>query len=183
MLVNLRALLGVIVDIVLLRRGPESLPASAPLLAIVVVLNIAVSAIAFEIFPVGPEITAIELIIGVLVPLFWYRVAFVLANKRERFVQTMIAFFGTNLLFQPLFAPLLATLLPFVLKNDPKVTPPAIASLLFVAVAGWALVVLIRIVRAAFEWPIFAVIIFISGETMAALLVNAMLFGTQAPPA
>jgi len=43
MLANLRALFGLLVDIVLLRRGPESLPASPSLLVIVIVLNTAMS--------------------------------------------------------------------------------------------------------------------------------------------
>jgi hypothetical protein len=183
MLVNLRALLVRLIDIVLLRGGPESLPASVSLLVTVVVLNLVVTVVSFEIFPVGPQITAFELIVGTLVPLLWYRAAFVLVNKRDRFVQTMIAFFGSNLLFQPLFAPLLATLLPYLLKQDPNVTPPALASVLLLAVALWALLVLTRIVRAAFEWPTFAAIIFIFGQTMVAILINAVLFGKQAPPA
>ena len=45
MLVNLRAVLARVVDIVLLRAGPETLPASTGLLAVVVAVNVAVSAV------------------------------------------------------------------------------------------------------------------------------------------
>ena len=40
MLANLRALFGCVVDIILLRRGPEALPAAQGLLVVLVALNV-----------------------------------------------------------------------------------------------------------------------------------------------
>jgi MFS-type transporter involved in bile tolerance (Atg22 family) len=179
MLVNLRALLARLVDIVLLRGGPESLPASPMLLGVVIVANLAVYVIVLALIPTGHEMSILELIVSTAVPLLWYQIAFSLANKPERFVQTMIAFFGVNTLFQPVIAPMLATLLPYVEKQDPAVTPPAALSLLFFLVALWLLIVWARVVRAAFEWPYIVVIIFILGQNFAAVFVDAMLFGAR----
>jgi hypothetical protein len=180
MLVNLRALFARIIDIVLLRAGPESLPASTSLLAILVVVNLVVTASVLTLIPGSRDLSIIELIVSALVPLLWYQVAFALANKPERFVQTMIAFFGVNILFQPLLAPLVAALLPYMAKPDPTVSPPAALSLLFLLVSVWLLVVWARVVRTAFEWPYFVVIIFIFGQTIAAIFIDVMLFAT--PP-
>jgi hypothetical protein len=182
MLVNLRALLVAIVDIILFRRGPESLPASVSLLAGLIVVNAALSELLFALFPVGRDMSAWELAVGILVPLLWYWVAFSLARKPERFMQTMIAFFGVNIVFQPMVAPLIATLAPYMIKQDPNLPPPAALSLLFFVVAIWALVVWVRVLRAAFEWPYIAIIIFIFGQAFAAIFVDVMLFGTPPKP-
>ena len=182
MLVNLRALLVAIVDIILFRRGPESLPASVGLLAGVIAVNTALSELLFMLFPVGRDMSVGELVVAFLVPLLWYRVAFILAGKPERFLQTMIAFFGVNIVFQPMLAPLIATLAPYMVKPDPNLPPPAALSLLFFAIAVWALVVWVRVVRAAFEWPYVAVVIFIFAQAFAAVFVDMMLFGSPPKP-
>lgn len=182
MLVNLRALLGAIVDIILFRRGPESLPASVGLLAALIAVNGALSTLLLLLFPVGQEMSVWEMVVGVLVPLLWYWVAFSLASKPERYVQTMIALFGVNIVFQPMVAPLVATLAPYMIKQDPNLPPPAALSLLFFVIAIWALVVWVRIVRAAFEWPYIAVIIFVCGQAIAAIFVDLLLFSTPPKP-
>jgi hypothetical protein len=182
MLVNLRALLARLIDIVLLRGGPESLPVSPTLLGVVIAMNAAVGAIFNAFFPVGREMSVWELVVGTLVPLLWYQAAFVLANKRERFTQTMTALFGVNILFHPLVAPLLPPLVPYIMKQDPAATPPVALALLFFAISAWALIVWIRIIRAAFEWPILGVIVFILGQTVFGIFVDVMLFAVPAKP-
>ena len=81
----------------------------------------------------------------------------------------------------PVLIPMIATLLPYIEKPDPMANPPAALE-----PAGrpcsaiWLLIVQVRIVRAAFEWPYVGAIIFIFGLNFAAALVYAMLFGV--PP-
>jgi len=177
MLANLRALFVRVVDIVLLRRGPESLPASSTLLAIVVALNVAVAALLNSILPSAPPNWASQLLVSTFVPLLWFRLAFVLAKKPERFLQTMMAFFGANLLFLPALVPLVSALLPYIGNQDPAVVPPAGLSLLGAFFAVWLLIVWVRAVHAAFGWPYFAAAIFIFGQNFAAAAVYALLFG------
>jgi len=182
MLVNLRALLVRLIDIVLLRGGPEQLPASPGLLAMVVVVNIAVSAIATSIIPTAPRGLSVEFLVDAAVALVWFHLAFTLVKKRERFVQTMIAFFGVFTLFLPVILPLAVTLLPYTVNSDPANPPPALPTLLGAALVIWLVIVLVRIVKAAFEWPYFVAIAFIFGLRIATVLVYAMLFGVPPKP-
>jgi hypothetical protein len=180
MLVNLRALLVRLIDIVLLRGGPEQLPASTGLLAFVVATNVAVSALVYSLIPNPPGNWQMQLVVGTVVSLLWFRVAFSLANKPERFLQTSTAIFGVTTLFIPALIPMIATLLPYIEKPDPLVSPPAALSLLAAVLGIWLLIAQVRIVRAAFEWPLVAAIIFIFGLNFASALVYGMLFGV--PP-
>jgi hypothetical protein len=182
MLVNLRALLVRLIDILLLRGGPEQLPASPTLLAVVVALNVAVSALVYALIPNAPNNWELQLVVGTVVSLVWFRVAFSLANKPERFLQTCIAIFGITTLFVPALIPMIATLLPYIEKPDPMVNPPAALSLLAALLGIWLLIVQVRIVRAAFEWPLVGAIIFIFGLNFASALVYGMLFGVPPNP-
>jgi hypothetical protein len=179
MLVNLRALFGLLVDIVLLRRGPESLPASPSLLAILVVLNGALSALIAALIPTHPDISIVELVVSPVVPMAWYAIAFAVVKKSERFVQTMVAFFGVNLLFQPVVAPMLAALTPYMEKQDPAMPPPAALSLLFIVLSVWLLIVWVRIVRTAFEWPTVVAFIFVFAQNLVAIYVYTAMFGVS----
>ena len=129
MLANLRALFGGVVDITFFRSGPESLPASQALLAIVVVLFIAVSVVmsALVSLPVADALAGA--VLGSVVMLAWFRAALAIANKRERFLQTCTAIFGVNLVFQPALVPLAGALKPYFEKADPTVAPPAARSI------------------------------------------------------
>ena len=73
MLVNLRALLVRLIDIVLLRGGPEQLPASPGLLAMIVAVNVAVSAIIMRSFPQRRKTWQLQLLVGTVVALLWFR--------------------------------------------------------------------------------------------------------------
>jgi hypothetical protein len=179
MLVNLRALLVRLIDIVLLRGGPESLPASASLLAILVVLSGAESALVASLIPAGPPVSVFELIVSSVLPLSWFWIAFAVAQKSERFVQTSIAFFGVNMIFQPVLAPMLVALAPYIEKQDPSMPPPAALSMLFLALTVWVVIIWVRIIRAAFEWPTFVAIIFVLAQNLVAVYVYAMLFGVS----
>ncbi|MEO8016422.1 MAG: hypothetical protein ABI769_01305 [Pseudomonadota bacterium] len=177
MLVNLRALLARLLDIVLFRGGPESLPASTTLLAIVIVMNIITGLAVVAITSGAVEFPAMELLVTTLVPLLWYQVAFSMVMKRERFVQTMIAYFGVNMLFAPLLTPVVTALAPYFQPPDPNNPAPAALSLLFLMIGVWVFVVWVRVVRAAFEWPYVGAILFVFAENIVAFYIYLLLFG------
>jgi len=178
MLANLRVLFGRLIDIVLLRGGPESLPASAGMLGVTILFNVIVTLIVVSLIPkASASFSPLEMIVSIFVPLLWFQVAFSLVKKTERFVQTMIGFFGVNALFQPFVTPMLAALAPYLAKQDPNMPPPAALTLLFLAVFVWLLVVWARIVHAAFEWPYVASIIFVLAQNFFAFMVYSALFG------
>jgi hypothetical protein len=182
MLVNLRALLVRLIDIVLLRGGPEQLPASPGLLAIVVALNVAVSALIYSLIPDAPNNWQMQLLVGTVVSLLWFRVAFSLANKPERFLQTSTAIFGITTLFIPALIPMIATMLPYIEKPDPMMNPPAALSLLAAILGIWLLIIQVRIVSAAFEWHWLVALIFIFGLNFASAVVYGVLFVVPPKP-
>ena len=177
MLVNLRALLARLIDIVLLRGGPENLPASPGLLVFVIAMNI-VTGLAVVALTAGiTEFPAMQLFVMTLVPLLWYQIAFSMAMKRERFLQTMIAYFGVNMLFTPLLTPLAYALLPYLNPPDPNNPAPAALSLLSLLIVVWVFVVWLRVVRSAFEWPYFGAILFVFAEYLVTFYIFLALFG------
>jgi hypothetical protein len=178
MLANLRVLFGRLLDIVLLRGGPESLPAVPAMLIVTILINVVVSVAVVALIPAGPAFSLVGMIVSVALPLLWFQVAFTLAKKPERFVQTMIAFFGVNTLFQPAMAPLFAALIPYMQKADPAVPPPAALSLLFLGLVVWIFIVWVRIVHAAFEWPLVAAIVFIIAQNFFFLWVYSAVLTT-----
>lgn len=180
MLVNLRALLVRLIDIVLLRGGPEQLPASSGLLALAVAFNVTVSALAYSLISNAPNNWTTMLMVETVVALLVIRAAFLLANKLERFLQTATALFGTSALFMPVVIPMSATLLPYIVKPDPAVPPPAALSLLATIIGLWLLIVQVRILRAAFEWHWIAALLFFFALNIATALIYGALFGV--PP-
>lgn len=184
MLVNLRALFGGIVDIILMRRGPEHLPASVVVLVCTIALNLAIYALATLLGTKPPANWPLQLAVGTAVSLLWFRLALTLLKKRERFVQTMTAIFGTNALFLPAMVPLAAAVLPYLQKkaDAAAAAPPSVLAMLFLILALWQLVVQVRIVHAAFEWAYFASVLFIFGQGFVSLIVFYLLFGVPQSP-
>jgi hypothetical protein len=189
MLANLRALFGVVVDIVLLRRGPEHLPVSQTLLFITIVLSVLASSLMGVATGLSPAVALLQASVGAIVMLVWFHLALSLANKRERFTQMMSALFAVNALFMPVLIPLVVAVLPYIQKPDPANPPPGGPLFLASAIGLWALVVEVRIVRAAFEFlsmgrfAWMGAVLLVFGEFFAAGLVAMMLFGGPAQPA
>ena len=183
MLANLRALFGVVVDIVLLRRGPEHLPASPALLIVAIAFNLAVSAVLVALTPRSPPTWPLQLAAGTLILLLWFRASFEVAQKRERFVQTMTAYLTASTVFMPALVPLASALQPFMADPENIKQPPAMVLIPAVVVLFWMVTVQARIVRAAFEWPLFLSIVFILAQNFVSAFLLALMFGTPRPEA
>jgi hypothetical protein len=170
-------LFGVVVDIILLRRGPEQLPASSALLAVVVGIYMAISAMVVASVSTQDRNWPAELIIGTVSMLAWYQVALRLAKKRERFAQTMTAMFGVSTIFAPLLMPMLNTVATQV---QAKEQPSQFMTLLSLFLLVWLIVVFVRIVRAAFEWPWPAALLLVMGQEIFSILAFVLVFGAPA---
>jgi uncharacterized membrane protein (UPF0136 family) len=175
MLANLRALFSVIVDIVLLRRGPEQLPASPVLLAAVVGVYLVISSLVAASVSVQDRNWPVELLIGTATMLIWYQVALRLAKKRERFPQTMTAMFGVSTIFAPLLVPLLNSVQTQILA---KQQPSQFTAMLALFLMVWLVVIFVRIVRSAFEWPWPAALLLVIGQEIFSVVVFVLVFGT-----
>ncbi|HET9863314.1 MAG TPA: hypothetical protein VFP37_07705 [Steroidobacteraceae bacterium] len=177
MLVNLRALFGVVLDIILLRRGPEQLPASPTLLVAAVVLYVAGFSFFVLVLPLTLPAALIQSALGAAVMLLWFRIALAIAGKPERFLQTLTAIFAVNVMFLPILVPLLGAVLPYLEKADPSVPIPAALVIVTMIVGIWGLLVEVHIVRAAFECPWVGGFLLVVGEIFASVFVASLLFG------
>ena len=180
MLANLRALFGVFVDILLLRRGPEHLPASVPLLGSIVMVYVVLYGVTYRAFvipqlPEPPENWPLQLGVGTLITLLWFRVALQLVRKSERYVQTMTAMFAVNTLFIG-SVPLVAALMPYM--NRKSTEPPVALMFLLTALVVWVIAVLSRIVRSAFEWSWPAAVLFVLASYFGGAILLSIIFGT-----
>jgi hypothetical protein len=168
--------LRVLTGIVRLQKGPEDLPFSAALLVLLIVASSALDAVTWMVVPL-PEKTAAQasgpllIAIGVAVAIFWYGGLLRLAGKSERFVQTLTAVFGFQIILAP--ALLFTAWFYFSYYQDPTWKFPA--GLLRSAVEIWALVILARILRAATGWPMFScVLLAVANELLSALLMASV---------
>jgi hypothetical protein len=48
-------------------------------------------------------------------------------------------------------------------------------------IGAWVITLWVRIVRSAFEWPVFVSIVFVFAQNVVALYIYAALFGVSAP--
>jgi hypothetical protein len=183
MLANLRALFGVVVDIVLLRRGPEHLPASPQLLGVVLAIYLAVYMVLTALVTHAPANWPLQLLVVTAIQALLLHAGLVAANKRERFTQTTTAYFAASTLFLPILVPLESMMRPFM--SSPEAMREAPVTLVVPgAVFGiWAILVQARVVRSAFEWRLFLAIIFIIAMNFVSALLLALLFGTPKPAA
>jgi hypothetical protein len=189
MLANLRALLGMVADIIRLKGGPENLPASAALLACVVAVFAGGTAIAAaSVATADQQAWPIEVLVGIVVTLGWFHVALGLAKKRERFIQTMTALFAVRAIFTPALIPMLAGFRPyFAAAADAANTgaatphpavmpdPPGALAALVLFLMIWLLVIEVRIIRAAFEWPTAGALFLVLTQEFAVAVVYGLL--------
>jgi surface polysaccharide O-acyltransferase-like enzyme len=179
MLGSLRALLGVIVDIILLRRGPEHVPASPALLAVVIAVYAVGAAITGALFSPADQPWALELVVAIVVTLAFYQIALNVAKKRERFTQTMTAMFAVRAIFTPLLVPMMGSLMSSIQAKEPA---SSMLALLFFAGVLWVFVVDVRIMRSAFEWPTPAALLLVIAQQIVLLIIAVLLLGGQQPP-
>ena len=177
MLANLRALFGVVVDIVLLRRGPEHLPASPALLGTVIAIYIVSYAVLTALMPNPLTNWPLYLLASTGFTVLWFRASLALAKKIERFVQTTTAYFAATTLFLPLLVPLEAVLRPYMISQEAMREAPVMLVFPGAALGVWGLVVQARITRDAFEWRLFRGILFILAMNFLSALVLGVMFG------
>lgn len=155
------ATLKTLFDILLLRAGPEDLPASSRLLwgafATLVALQTGLGAWLM------PEDTSIlpQALLSGLASLAWLAVVLRLFGRPERFTQTASAMLGIACLFAPISLPVIAAIRPQAgqaVEWSPLVMLAFGISLFLVYVNG-------RLLRAAIERPLLqCIVLFLLGE-------------------
>jgi len=160
------AILGLFADIARLRRGPEDLPASSTLLLLTIVAYAALDALLLSITPGLPGNSIVLIAIDMAVTLAWYAMLLRIAQKPERYLQTVTAVLG----FQLVLAPILLASGWLFLKYQADTTWQLPASMVRLAVEVWALIVLSRILRSATGWPMFGCVALSIGQELVTLM-------------
>jgi hypothetical protein len=139
------------VGILRMRKGPEDVPASVPLLTATLVGGVLLRlflllAIPAETYGSPMVIMALEFGISLLSMALMLHAA----GHQERFLQTITAVFGCQLVMAPgLFA---GRWLQVTYGEQPGMELPSM--LLSAVIAVWLLVAMVRILRSATQWPV-----------------------------
>lgn len=143
----MKEVIGLYVQIALLRRGPQDLPASRLLLILTVCGYAAVNALVSALLPPAQD-WQLQLTVDVLFTLAWYAALLRLAGRRERFLQTATGVFG----LQSVVAPLLIAS-EWLMRRYGQDTnwqlPIAVGGL---ALVMWLIAANSHVVKAALEW-------------------------------
>lgn len=143
----MREVIRLYVQIALLRRGPQDLPASRLLLILTVCGYAAVNALVSSLLPPSTGWPP-QLAVDVLFTLAWYAALLQLTSRSERFLQTATAVFG----FQAVLSPLLIASEWLMRRFGQDTTwqlPIAVAGL---ALVIWLIAANTHVVKAALEW-------------------------------
>ena len=171
----MKEVIGLYVQIVLLRRGPQDLPVSRLLLILTVCGYVAVSGVVQALLP-SPSGWPLILAVEVLFTLAWYAALLQLTGRTERFLQTVTGVFGFRAVLAP---PVLAS--QWLLQryqHDPVWQLP-------VSVGGLALVVWLiaansHIVKQALDWSTAASVALVILQVVSGELLVLALFAPVA---
>jgi hypothetical protein len=143
------------VDIALWRKGPQHLPASIVLLAIVAALDGVLTLIFTHGVDPAQKHLPLRILLEVVFSLGWIWLLLAVFRRPERFVQTATAIFGTSVLLTPLMFGMQGVL--GNLADGSLLAVPMRLGLLTLYV--WYLLINAHIVRSALEVNLFMAII------------------------
>jgi hypothetical protein len=154
-------------QLLLLRRGPQHLPASGLLLLLTVAAYVVVNCVACSMLPPAGNWPAL-LIVDVGFLLLWNAALLRLAGRPERILQTTTAVFG----FQTLLAPLLVAWgwLWQRSHGDPNWQTPLL--IVGYGLLVWQIAINSRIIRAALEWSTTASVALVVVQAIAEQLLQ-----------
>lgn len=134
------------IEIALFRKGPQDLPASGFLLGLALALHAVVLAISIYIFPAGDvPVAAARTLASVVSEFVLVWVVLLAFNKGQRFLQTMTAVVGVDIVLGLAFIPLLASLPPTPDHGQLS----AFQSLVYLGLMAWGVTALAWILRHA----------------------------------
>ena len=172
----MKALLDLLRDLVLLRRGPQDVPFSPGLLGAILFVGMALDFMVLtrigNATDVAPQV-GLSALLSLALP--W--AALSIAGKRERFVQTATALAGVGIVFTLLMVPVVLGVGPAPQGTQQPTNAQYALSLLYLVLVGWALSVRGNILRHALEVSlpigVLVAVVFFAVE----VLLTSMLFG------
>ena len=167
----MREIIRLFVQIALLRRGPQDLPASPLLLALTVGGFVAVGAAISSLLPPNAG-WAPQLLVETLFTLAWYAALLQLVGRSERFLQTATAVFGLRLVLAP---PIISSqwLMRRFMQDTTWQLPVAVGGL---ALVIWLIAANSQVVKAALDWSSAASVALVILQIVAGELLLLALF-------
>ncbi len=170
------SILKLYLDIALLRRGPEDVPASRSLLYATLGAFIALNALLTVTFRPTVENWLPQLVVTVAFTLLWYRALLALFGRSERYVQTLIAVLGFGCIMTPVLLPAVGAMAPYMETEQPGQAMPSVMLLLLPLIV-YVLYVSARILHAAIERPMFQCVMLVLLQAFLEPLLLLALFG------
>ncbi len=171
----MRDVIRLFVQIALLRRGPQDLPASTFLLVVTVIGYAVVVVVVSSLLP-PTSAWSMPLLVYVLFTLAWYIGMLRLVGRPERTVQTVTAVFGLQAVVSPPMIVSQWLMRRFGQDSDWQL-PIAFSGLVLVI---WLIAALSQVVKAALEWSTAASVALVILQIAAAQLVAIAVFPTGA---
>ena len=167
------------INIALLRRGPEDVPASALLLVLTIVAYVLLTLILGAALPLAVDTRMAVIATDCFVALLWYWVVLRVAGRPERFLQTSTAVFGIQVVIAPLFGVMRWLMLTY--KDNPDWQLPAMALMFVVSI--WTLTVNARVLRSATEWRTGFCVALVVLQGAIGLVLTLLMFPGDTPAA
>jgi hypothetical protein len=144
----MKELVRLFVQIALMRRGPQDLPASATVLAATAAGYFLINCVVSAVLPPikGPWFG--HLIVDVLFTLAWYALLLRIIGRPERFLQTSTAVFGYQAVLSPFWIASIWLIQQFA-EGDAWRFPVVMLGL---AIVVWLVAANARVLKAALEW-------------------------------
>ncbi|MEP7312769.1 MAG: hypothetical protein ABI859_09310 [Pseudomonadota bacterium] len=167
-------------EIAVFRRGPEDLPTSAVLLLLTIAAYLLVTLGLGSVMPVtaGNRIDLLALGAAFVVACYW--VVLRLAGRPERFLQTVTAVFGFQLVIAPINVGFRALFQRYA--GGEPLALPVWFMLLAMLLAVWTLAINGRILRSATGWPLFSCIVLVVLQELLGVVVILSILPVEAPP-
>jgi hypothetical protein len=175
-----------LLDVCLLRAGPQDLPYSPALARGLIVLQVGVNLLYAASTDMPQPVARIAVADGVLLGVAWAVLAW--RGRTPRAAQTISALFGCSLVFLLALMPL--TWLALALTPDPALAAAAqtavdprrvVLSLAMLALLGWKMMVNGHVFRHAYDWPHGAGILLALGLFMLQQGLDQLLFSLPEP--
>jgi hypothetical protein len=171
----MREVVRLFVQIALLKRGPQDLPASVFLLVVTVIGYAVVVVVVSSVLPPA-NAWSLPLLVYILFTLAWYVGMLRLLGRPERTVQTITAVFGLQAVVAPPMIVSQWLLRRFGQDSDWQL-PVTVSGLVLVI---WLIAALSHVVKAALEWSTAASVALVILQFAAAQLLTIAVFPTGA---
>ncbi|MGH8139607.1 MAG: hypothetical protein ACREVV_15640 [Steroidobacteraceae bacterium] len=168
----MRELIRLFMQIALLRRGPQDVPASPLLLAVTVAGYFAVNLVVSSVLPPFPGPWLAHLGIDVAFMFAWYALLMNVVRRPERFLQTTTAVYG----FQAVLSPLLVASVWLTRRFAQDSFWQFPVTLMSLALLIWIIAANSHIVKAALGWSMPPSVALVILQTLAGNLLVLALF-------